>query len=39
MRRDIDMLKKLQAKTFEAPSGLQMQETIKEAAVSVPQTG
>jgi twitching motility protein PilT len=36
MRRDIDMLKKLKAKAFEAPSGLQMQETIKEPA-SIPQ--
>jgi hypothetical protein len=38
MRRDVDMLKKLKAKTFEAPSGLQMQETVKEPATSIPQT-
>jgi twitching motility protein PilT len=37
MRRDIDMLKKLRAKTFEAPSGLQMQETIKVPAAAIPQ--
>jgi len=39
MRRDVDMLKKLKAKTFEAPSGLQMQEKIKVPAASIiPQT-
>ena len=39
MRRDLDMLKKLKAKTFEAPSGLQMQEKIKVPAASIiPQT-
>ena len=34
MRRDVDMRKKLKAKTFEAPSGLQMQEAI---IASIPQ--
>jgi twitching motility protein PilT len=38
MRRDVDMLKKLRAKTFEAPSGLQMQDTIQLPATSIPQT-
>ncbi|HWY51230.1 MAG TPA: PilT/PilU family type 4a pilus ATPase [Chthoniobacterales bacterium] len=38
MRRDVDMLKKLKAKTFEAPSGLQLQDTIKVPAASIPQT-
>lgn len=35
MRRDVDMLKKLRAKTFEAPSGLQMRETPKIPASSI----
>ena len=35
MRRDVDMLKKLKANTFEAPSGLQMQEKIKVPAASI----
>jgi twitching motility protein PilT len=32
MRRDVDMLKKLAAKTFEAPSGLQMREATMPAS-------
>lgn len=36
MRRDIDILKKLRAKTFEAPSGMQMQEVIKVPASIIP---
>jgi twitching motility protein PilT len=35
MRRDVDMLKKLRAKTFEAPSGLQMKETPEIHASSI----
>jgi twitching motility protein PilT len=35
MRRDIDMLKKLRGKTFEAPSGLRMKDAIKVPAPSV----
>jgi twitching motility protein PilT len=35
MRRDIDMLKKLRAKTFEAPSGLQMKDEVKVATASI----
>jgi twitching motility protein PilT len=35
MRRDIDMLKKLREKTFEAPSGLQMKDEIKVATASI----
>jgi twitching motility protein PilT len=38
MRKDIDMLKKIRGKTFEAPSGLQMQDAIKGPAASIPQT-
>jgi hypothetical protein len=38
MRKDIDMLKKIRGKTFEALSGLQMQDAIKGPAPSVPQT-
>ena len=34
MRRDVDMLKKLRARTFEAPSGLQMKEATQIRAVS-----
>jgi twitching motility protein PilT len=34
MRRDIDMLKKLRGKTFEAPSGLRMQDIIKDPVAS-----
>ena len=37
MRRDVDMRKKLRAKTFEAPSGLQMQDAIIAAVASIPQ--
>jgi twitching motility protein PilT len=36
MRRDIDMLKKLRNRTFEAPSGLRMQDAIKGPAASIP---
>jgi twitching motility protein PilT len=35
MRRDIDTLKKLKAKTFEAPSGMQMQEVPKVPASTI----
>src|SRR2546430_2566265 len=35
MRRDVDMLKKLRGKTFEAPSGLRMQEAIQVPASSI----
>ena len=35
MRRDIDMLKKLRAKTFEAPSGLQMKDAIQVPTSSI----
>jgi twitching motility protein PilT len=35
MRRDVDMLKKLRAKTFEAPSGLQMKDAIQVATSSI----
>lgn len=38
MRRDIDTLKKTRGKTFEAPSGLQMQDAIKGRKASIPQT-
>ena len=38
MRRDIDTLKKIRGKTFEAPSGLQMQDAIKGRKASIPQT-
>jgi twitching motility protein PilT len=38
MRRDIDTLKKIREKTFEAPSGLQMQDTIKGPKASIRQT-
>ena len=32
MRRDIDMLKKLRGRTFEAPSGLRLQEAAEPAS-------
>ena len=35
MRRDVDMLKKLRGKTFEAPSGLRMQDVIQVPASSI----
>ena len=38
MRRDVDMLKKLREKTFEAPSGLQMQGKINVPEAAIPQT-
>src|SRR3984893_10728557 len=38
MRRDVDMRKKLRAKTFEAPSGLHMQDAITALTASIPQT-
>jgi twitching motility protein PilT len=38
MCRDVDMLKKLKTKTFEAPSGLQMKDAIKVAPASIAQT-
>lgn len=36
MRRDIDMLKKLRGKIFEAPSGLNIEKVIGAQAVSIP---
>ena len=36
MRRDVDMLKKLKARTFEAPSGLQMKDAIQVPTSSIP---
>jgi twitching motility protein PilT len=36
MRRDIDTLKKLRGKTFEAPSGLNIQTAIKPREASIP---
>src|ERR1700730_7990057 len=35
MRKDIDLLKKLRAKTFEAPSGLQMKDAIQVPTSSI----